>query len=84
MCHQPPGTDVCNTFKSSLMRGRFKNHEICYVIMISYVEVVVKNWKGFAKVTRVLLTNRSISKEVLESREQFVKIWSQSDDRIDI
>ena len=23
MCHQPPGTDVCNTFKSSLMRGRF-------------------------------------------------------------
>ena len=24
MCHQPPGTDVCNTFKSSLMRGRFR------------------------------------------------------------
>jgi len=24
MCHQPPGTDVCNTFKSSLMRGHFK------------------------------------------------------------
>jgi len=23
MCHQPPGTDVCITFKSSLMRGRF-------------------------------------------------------------
>ena len=24
MCHQPPGTDVVITFKSSLMRGRFK------------------------------------------------------------
>ena len=23
MCHQPPGTDVCITFKSSLMRGCF-------------------------------------------------------------
>ena len=23
MCHQPPGSDVCITFKSSLMRGRF-------------------------------------------------------------
>ena len=23
MCHHPPGTDVCITFKSSLMRGRF-------------------------------------------------------------
>ena len=25
MCHQPLGTDVCITFKSSLMRGRFTN-----------------------------------------------------------
>ena len=24
MCHQSPGTDVCITFKFSLMRGRFK------------------------------------------------------------
>ena len=24
MCHQPPRTDVCITFKSSLMRGRFR------------------------------------------------------------
>ena len=23
MCYQPPGTDICITFKSSLMRGRF-------------------------------------------------------------
>jgi len=23
MCHQPPGTDICNTFKSSLTRGYF-------------------------------------------------------------
>jgi len=29
MCHQPPGTDVCNTFKSSLMRGRFRLHGRC-------------------------------------------------------
>jgi len=71
-------------FKIYKKQKKSKNHEICHDVMISYVEVVVKNWKGSAKVTRVLLTNRSISKEVLESREQFVKIWSQSDDRIDI
>ena len=36
MCHQPPGTDVCITFKSSLMRGCFNASEDkrvnCFVI----------------------------------------------------
>ena len=32
MCHQPPRTDVCNTFKSSLMRGRFSNVGYEFVI----------------------------------------------------
>ena len=27
-----------------------ENHEICHDIMISYVEIVIKNWGGFAKV----------------------------------
>ena len=27
MCHQPPGTDVGITFKSSLMRGRFRFYQ---------------------------------------------------------
>jgi hypothetical protein len=25
----------------------FENHEICQVLMISYVEVVIKNWDYF-------------------------------------
>ena len=28
----------------------YENHEICHDIMISYVEVVIENWEGFAKV----------------------------------
>ena len=28
MWHQPPGTDVCITFKFSLMRGRFTSAEL--------------------------------------------------------
>ena len=39
MWHQPPGTDVCITFKFSLMRGRFRNPSptSCRPAMVPFV-----------------------------------------------
>ena len=37
-----------------------ENHEISQCLMISYVEVVVKIWVGFAIFTRTMLTNGNI------------------------
>ena len=61
-----------------------ENHEICYDIMISYVKTMVKIEEVSQKLARPLLTNRRISEEVPESCEGFVRIWSQSDDQIEI
>jgi adenylyl- and sulfurtransferase ThiI len=43
---------------------KFENHEICEVVMISYVEVVVKNENVLKTLTRTLFRNRNISREV--------------------
>ena len=59
--------------------------EICHDIMISYVEIVVKKiGEDSQKLTRILLTNRSISEEVPKSCKELYMIWSQWDDRIEI
>jgi hypothetical protein len=44
---------------------KFENHEICRVVMISYVEVVVKKIENVLKtLTRTLFRNWNISREV--------------------
>ena len=37
-------------FKFYKMQMNSENHVICHDIMISYVDAVIKNWDGFAKV----------------------------------
>ena len=59
-----------------------KNHEICHDIICGGCDK--KIGEVSQKLTCVLLTNRNISEEVIESCEGFVKIWSQSDDQIEI
>jgi hypothetical protein len=43
---------------------KFENHEICEVLMISYVEIVVKNWECFEHLDTYVVWNRIISREV--------------------
>ena len=71
-------------FKFYKMQMNSENHEICLDVMISYEEVVIKNWECFAKVVTYVDYETKYPKEVYENCAGFVKLLSQSDDRIEI
>ena len=61
-----------------------ENHEICHDTMISYVESVIKNWEGFAKVlTYIAYEMRHLRRSSIDNRG-FIKILSNNDDRIGV
>jgi hypothetical protein len=51
-------------FKFLKKQTKSENHEICQDVIISYVEAVVKKIEMIShKLSRLMLTNRSISEE---------------------
>ena len=84
MCHQPPGTDVCITFKSSLMRGRFMHPRreysearapFCFVPGTRRVSVL----SGPGPRWRLLLCSRCFCRVVPRSGSRLRFPWSPCD-----
>jgi len=71
-------------FKFYKKQMKSENHEICHDTMISYVESVIKNWEGFAKVlTYIAYEMRHLRRSSIDNRG-FIKILSNNDDRIGV